>query len=351
MESFKLLWLAAISRALYARHAPLHTEGDSHRYYQVLAEAEFPYNTDVDLVLHANANVVVKQTLLGYSPILRFGEDGVFVAFVNHTNYPDSFDFQPIKDKVQELHLWLEAACHMGDVERLREFHGDLVDLPGAYRHLKTGERVQLVASYPTRAEVILGNVLESSQRGTLIEISHSTTSNINDALWEIRTATDGYGNGFGGLTEVESGFYVEQGGEPIKYCDAIPYGGFVLGLGCFPVPGNAWRVRGLEIEMRTDDTWVARNNVNAFKLNHDGNLVASQSSSYACELVDKLAEKMTELLSIVGDTRLGLRRPDTDTVDYVRLRHGDVLFVERGFAPWVGCDTVVGRQLLDNHR
>ena len=60
------------------------------------------------------------------------------------------------------------------------------------------------------------------------------------------------------------------------------------------------------------------------------------------------IAEKLSKLLSVVGNTTLGIRDPKTNVVTKVEIRHGDVLMVNADTVSWLDGDKVIGQQLID---
>lgn len=350
MESFKLLYLARIHMALFCVRAPMVDSEGTYDYYRILSRTEFPYNSEEDLVLTVAGADVARQTRFGYAPIIRMGGEGPAIVFVATGTDPDQYNFEPLADDVLTgLHVWLRGTERGCDIEELRAYHGDLVDLPGAYEHLTVGEEIQLIGETTLGLQAILGRVREAGRGGVLVDVIGTTTTNISDTLWEVRRRTSGHVDDFRGFSTAVDGFYTVCGSEPIEYSEAKPFGGFILGIGMYPVPGHKWQARPLEIQVNMEtNEHVARNSINAFRLDSDGNVVAAQSTSYACETVGTIAEHLSNLLSVVGDTRLGIRNPKTNTITVVDIRHGDVLLVNRELAEWVGNDQVIGHQLID---
>lgn len=350
MERYKLLYLAALHMALYCSRANISDTEGKYDYYRVLSRAEFPFDSPDNLLLDVAHSDVERQTMFGYSPIIRIGEDGVDVCFANHREFPDTFEFKPLDIVSEELHYWLAGTEGNANLDELRKHHGELVDLPGAYVHLTDGEEVQLVGYNANGVQAIIGRVRESGRGGVLLEVIKTTTTQLGDTLWEVRRRTTTPYPDFHTLSGMDAGFYTTIDGKPIEYREAKGFGGFILGIGMYPVPGHKWQARPMEIQVNAEtNAHVARNSINAFKIDPDGNVVASQSSSFAGETVMRVAEQLGQLLSVVGNTTIGLRDPKTNTVQRVNIRHGDVLMVTREFAEWIGNDQTLGHQLIDN--
>lgn len=349
MESFKLLYLAMQHLALHCVRARLSDPEGVYEYYRVLGRVDFPYNSETDLLLTVAGDEIKRQTRFGYSPIIRLGGEGVAVAFINHNDYPDQIEFLPLEDEAKEgLYVWLTGTDGSVDLDRLRELHGDLVDLPGAYVHLSVGEEVQLVGFTPEGPQAIIGRVLEAGQGGVLLDVLRTTTSTVNTTLWSVCRRTVNQVPDFCGLGAADAGFYTTIDGEPIAYRESIPHGGFHVAIGMYPVAGHKWQARAMEVQEVENDQYIARNTVNAWTLNSDGDVVADQSSRYAGETVVAVAEKLSKLLSVVGNTKLGIRDPKTNVVTPVEIRHGDVLMVHSGLCDWIRNDAVIGQQLID---
>ena len=351
MESFKLLYLAMQHLALHCVRARLSDPEGVYEYYRVLGRVDFPYNSETDLLLTVAGDEIKRQTRFGYSPIIRLGGEGVAVAFINHNDYPDQIEFLPLEDEAKEgLYVWLTGTDGSVDLDRLRELHGDLVDLPGAYVHLTPGEEVQMVGYNEKGPQVMVGTVLEAGQGGVLLDVIKSTTSAVNDTLWEVRRRTVNVVPDWHELSGVDAGFYTTCEGEPLQYRETIPHGGFRTAVGMYPVAGQKWQVRAMEIQaVPGTEQYIARNSVSSWTINSDGNLVADQSTRYACETVAAVAEKLSRLLSVVGDTKLAIRDPNANTVAEINIRHGNVLLINSKLAGWVGADTVIGHQLIDS--
>lgn len=350
MESFKLLYLAAQHLALHCLRARLSDPEGVYEYYRVLGRVEFPYNSETDLLLTVAGSEIQRQTRFGYSPIIRLGGEGIAVAFINHTDYPDQIEFLPLEDDAKTgLYTWLSGTVGSCDLGLLRSLHGDLVDLPGAYEHLTVGEEVQLVGFNVNGPQAIIGYVREAGQGGVLLDVKQTTTSSVNDTLWSVCRRTIDKRPDLGGLSDVDAGFYTTADGETIVYRNPVAHGGFHVAVGMYPVAGHKWQARAMEIQVN-DETgdYVARNTVNAWTLNSDGDVVADQSSRYAGETVIDIAEKLSKLLSVVGNTTLGIRDPKTNIVTPVEIRHGDVLMVHSDLCSWIRNDAVIGQQLID---
>jgi hypothetical protein len=350
MESYKLLYLAMQHLALHCIRARVSDPDNAYEYYRVLGQVDFPYNAEADLLLTVAGGDVQRQTRFGYSPLVRLGgEDGVHVAFVNHNEFPDQIVFQPLDEAKEGLYLWLNGTAGGCDLERLRELHGELVDLPGAYVHLTPGEEVQLIGYNVNGPQVLIGTVLEAGQGGVLLDVIKSTTSVVNDTLWEVRRRTVNVVPDWHELSGVDAGFYTTCEGESLQYRDTIPHGGFRAAVGMYPVAGHKWQIRAMEIQADpATGQYIARNSVSGWTINSDGNLVADQSTRFAGETVTSIAEKLGKLLSVVGNTTLGIRDPKSNTVTQVAIRHGDVLLVNSELVNWVEGDVVIGQQLID---
>lgn len=350
MESFKLLYLAMQHLAMHCVRARLSDPEGVYEYYRVLGRVDFPYNSETDLLLTVAGDEIKRQTRFGYSPIIRLGGEGIAIAFINHTDYPDQIEFLPLEDEAKKgLYLWLAGTDGGVDLDRLRELHGDLVDLPGAYVHLSVGEEVQLVGFTPEGPQAIIGRVREAGQGGVLLDVLRTTTSIVNNTLWTVCRRTVNQVPDLCGLSAAEAGFYTVIDDEPIVYRECIPYGGFHVAVGMYPIAGHKWQVRGIEIQINEETgDYVARNTVNAWTLNSDGNLVADQSSRFAGETVIDIAEKLNKLLAVVGNTTLSIRDPKNNTITPVEIRHGDVLLVNADTVSWIDGDKVIGQQLID---
>ena len=351
MESYKLLYLAMQHLAMHCVRARMSDPERAYEYYRVLGRVDFPYNSETDLLLTVAGEEIKRQTRFGYSPIIRLGGEGVAIAFLDHTNYPDQIEFVPLEDDaITGLFVWLAGTEGSCDMELLRSLHGDLVDLAGAYVHLAVGEEVQLVGYNVNGPQVLIGTVLEAGQGGVLLDVTKSTASVVNDTLWDVRRRTVNVVPDWHELSGVDAGFYTTCEGEPLQYRDTIPHGGFRAAVGMYPVAGHMWQIRAMEIQADpARGKYIARNSVSGWTINSDGNLVADQSSRFAGETVTTIAEKLSKLLSVVGNTTLGIRDPKSNTITRVEIRHGDVLLVNSELVDWLDGETVIGQQLIDN--
>lgn len=351
MESYKLLYLAMQHLAMHCVRARMSDPERAYEYYRVLGRVDFPYNSETDLLLTVAGEEIKRQTRFGYSPIIRLGGEGVAIAFLDHTNYPDQIEFVPLEDDaITGLFVWLAGTEGSCDMELLRSLHGDLVDLPGAYVHLAVGEEVQLVGYNVNGPQAAIGYVREVGPGGILVDISRTTCASVHDCLWDVRRRTVDTVPDYNGLSGVDAGFYTTIDGEQIRYREALPHAGFIVAVGMYPVAGYKWQVRAMEIQvnMETGD-YVARNSVASWTLDSEGSVVADQSSRFAGETVTTIAEKLSKLLSVVGNTTLGIRDPKSNTITRVEIRHGDVLLVNSELVDWLDGETVIGQQLIDN--